>query len=136
MVFVEHYCCRPYCGIAMPLFINLLTFAHINRSQNFMGIDLVVFVKNLLQTWRKMQFYDLSNCIGRPFSGSHIGNYIMVLLFLFTILRYSVHFERLPNFMEFECIVFEEIKFKHREKCHFDTSKIGLVGHIGFPIVV
>jgi hypothetical protein len=32
--------------------------------------------------------------------------------------------------MEFEWIVFEEIKFKHREKCHFDTSKIDLVGHI------
>jgi hypothetical protein len=38
--------------------------------------------------------------------------------------------KRLPNFMEFEWIVFEEIKFKHRENCHFDTSKIYLVGHI------
>jgi hypothetical protein len=73
-----------------------------------------------------------------------VGQFVAAILeitlwycyFFFTILQSSVHIERLPNSMEFECIVFEEIKFKHREKCHFDTSKIGLVGHIGFPIVV
>jgi hypothetical protein len=36
-----------YCSIAMPLLINLLTFSHIYRSQNFMGLDLVVFVKKI-----------------------------------------------------------------------------------------
>lgn len=83
-----------YCSIAMPLLINLLTFSHIYRSQNFMGLDLVVFVKKLTSNLEKntiLRFVKLhwSAILWQPYWKLHYGTAISFLLFynLLSILK-------------------------------------------------